>query len=135
MQKRKEVNKMRKTLAIVLSLVFVFGVASMSFASMKQVTGNVTAVDQKTMTVTVQGKKGEVTASVDKKTRIVEGKEKKGLADVQVGDKVTLKYSKVDGKEIAKRIEIKKAAPAMKQAAPAKKEEAPAKKAPKAPGY
>ncbi len=126
---------MKKTFAIVLSLVFLFGVASLSFASMKQVTGNVTAVDQKTMTVTVQGKKGEVTASVDKKTRIVEGKEKKTLADVQVGDKVTLKYSKVDGKEIAKRIEIKKAAPAMKEAAPAKKEEAPAKKAPKAPGY
>ncbi len=126
---------MKKTFAIVLSLLFLFGVASLSFASMKQVTGNVTAVDQKTMTVTVQGKKGEVTASVDKKTRIVEGKEKKTLADVQVGDKVTLKYSKVDGKDMAKRIIIKKAAPAMKEAAPAKKEEAPAKKAPKAPGY
>jgi ribosomal protein S1 len=126
---------MKKTFAIVLSLLFLVGAASLSFAAMKQVTGNVTAVDQKTMTVTVQGKKGEVTASVDKKTGIVEGKEKKTLADVQVGDKVTLKYSKVDGKEIAKKIVIKKAAPAMKEAAPAKKEEAPAKKAPKAPGY
>jgi divalent metal cation (Fe/Co/Zn/Cd) transporter len=131
---------MKKTFAIVLSLCFLFGVASLSLAAMKQVTGKVAAVDQKAMTITVQGKKGEVTASVDQKTRVMEGKEKKTLADVQVGDKVTLKYSKADGKDIAKRIEIKKAvpakeeAPAMKEAAPAKKE-APAKAAPKAPGY
>jgi ABC-type uncharacterized transport system YnjBCD substrate-binding protein len=127
-RKRKEVNQMKKTFAIVLSLFFLFGVASLSLAAMKQVTGKVTAVDQKTMTVTVHGKKGEVTASVDQKTRVMENKVKKTLADVQVGDKVTLKYSKIDGKDIAKRIVIKKAAPAMK-------EMAPAKAAPAAPGY
>lgn len=111
---------MKKTLAIVLFLLFLFGVASVSFAATKQVTGKVTAVDQKTMTITVHGRKGDVTASVDSRTKVVHGKDKKTLADVQVGDKVTLKYSKVDGKNMAKRVIIKKTAPAKKAAEPAK---------------
>lgn len=126
---------MKKTLAILLSLLFLFGAASLSFAATKQVTGKVTAVDQKAMTITVHGRKGKVAASADKKTKVVMGKEKKTLADVQVGAKVTLKYSTADGKNIAKRIIIKKAAPDMKEAAPAKQQEAPAKAAPAAPGY
>ena len=126
---------MKKTFAIVLSILFVFGFAALSFGATKQVTGKVTKVDQKAMTITVQGRKGEVTASLDKKTKVVEKKAEKTLADVQVGAKVTLKYSKTGGKDIAKRIIIKKAAPAMKEPVPARKEEAPAKAAPAAPGY
>lgn len=126
---------MKKTFAIVLSILFVFGFASLSFGATKQVTGKVTAIDQKAMTITVQGRKGKVTASLDKKTKVVEGKAKKTLADVQAGAKVTMKYAKTGGKDIAKRIIIKKAAPAMTETAPAKKKEVPAKAAPAAPGY
>ncbi|MEJ2007010.1 MAG: hypothetical protein P8Z30_02455 [Acidobacteriota bacterium] len=126
---------MKKAFVIVLCLLFVFTVASLSSAAMKQVTGKITSFDQKAMTVTVHGRKGDVTASVDKKTRVVKGKEKKTLADVEVGAKVTLRYREVDGKVIAKRIIIKKAATAMKKAAPAKESETPAKAASAAPGY
>ncbi|MEJ2695191.1 MAG: DUF5666 domain-containing protein [Candidatus Sulfobium sp.] len=109
---------MKKILAIVLSLFFLFGAASLSFAAMKQLTGKVTALDKKAMTITVHGRRGEVTATIDQKTKIVEGKEKKALDDVQVGAKVTLKYTKADGKAVAKRIVIKEAAQA-KEKAPA----------------
>jgi ribosomal protein S1 len=126
---------MKRTFAVVLSLLFVLGFASLSAAATKQLTGKVTAVDRKAMTLTVHGRRGEVTASFDKKTRVAEGKEKKTLSDVQVGAKVTLKYSKVDGKDIARRIVIKAAAPAMKEALQAKKQEAPAKAAHAAPGH
>lgn len=119
---------MRKAFLIFISLFFIFGTASLSFAGTKQLTGKVTVLDHKAMTITVHGRRGEVAASMDGKTKIVEGKEKKALSDVQVGAKVTLKYVKVDEKNIAKRIIIKKAAKAMK-------EPAQAKTAPAAPGY
>lgn len=117
---------MKKAIAIVLSLIFVFAVTSLTFAA--QVTGEVTAVDAKAMSITVKGKK-DVTAVVDDKTKITAGKDKKTLADVKAGDKVTVKFTEADGKNTAKSIEIKPAL-AKKEAAPKaeKKEAAPAKK-------
>lgn len=111
---------MKKTFAVVLSLLFILSFVSLSAAAMKQLTGKVTAVNHKAMTLTVHGRRGEITASCDKKTRVAEGKEKRTLSDVQVGAKVTLKYSRVDGKDIARRIVIKAAAPAVKEAVQAK---------------
>ena len=151
---------MKKAIAIVISLLFVFAITSVTFAaeakkeapvkeekkvekkaSPKQVTGEVAAVDAKANTLTVKGKKGDVTVSVDDKTKIMAGKDKKTLADVKAGDKVTVKYVEADGKNTAKHVEIK-AAPAKKEekkaekaapaAAPAAK---PAEKKPKAAGY
>lgn len=119
---------MKRMVLIVLCLLFVFGISSLSFAATRQVTGKVTSIDRKAMTVTVHGRKGDVTASVDKKTRIVEGKEKRTLADVQEGAKVTLRYRNIDGKDVAKKITIRKAAPV-------KKAETPAREASAAPGY
>jgi len=51
------------------------------------------------------------------------GKEKKTLADVMAGNKVTVKYTEVNGKNVAKSIAIKAAEtePAEKKAEPAKK--------------
>jgi len=112
-------------------------------AAKKQVTGEVTAVDAKANTLTVKGKKGDVTVSTDDKTKVVAGKDKKTLADVKAGDKVTVKYTEADGKNTATKVEIM-AAPAKKEtkaekkaATPAKKEAAPAPAAPakKAAGY
>lgn len=117
---------MKKALALIISVLFVFAVASMSFAAeekkaetvpmekkspakVKQVTGEVTAVDAKAKTVTVKGKKGDVTAMIDDKTKIMMGKDTKTLADVKAGDKVTLKYSEADGKMMAKSIAVKPA--------------------------
>jgi Cu/Ag efflux protein CusF len=95
-------------------------------AKVKQITGEVTAVDAAAKSVTVKGKKAEVVISADEKM----------LADVKVGDKVVAKYAEQDGKNVAK--SIKKAAakaekkPAAapapeKKAEPAKPAEAPKK--------
>jgi Cu/Ag efflux protein CusF len=107
--KRKEVNRMKKTIAIVAALIFVFAFTAASFAAAKihQVTGEVTAVDAAAKTVTLKHRKGEVVISVVEKTSIKEGKEKKSLEDVKAGDKVTVHYTEADGKMTAKSIAIK----------------------------
>ena len=105
---------MKKAIAIIVSVLFVFAITSVSFATdktaapapmekkapakVKQVTGDVTAVDAKAKTITVKGKKGDVVIAVDDKM----------LADVKAGDKVTAKYTEADGKNTAK--SVKKAA-------------------------
>lgn len=156
---------MKKSIAIVLSLVLMFAFTAVTFAAekaaapaekkeapakkevakkaaKKQVTGEVTAVDAKANTLTVKGKKGDVMLSTDDKTTVMAGKEKKTLADVTVGEKVTVHYSEADGKNVATKVAVapakkaakkEKAAPAEKKeapaAAPAEKKAAPAKKA------
>jgi surface antigen len=144
---------MKKVVAIVVSILFVLSVTSLCFAaeekmpaapaekkeaaapekaakkhSKKQVTGEVAAVDAAAMTLTVKGKKGEVALSADDKTKVMMGKEKKPLADVKVGEKVTVKYMVADGKNMAKTITIRTAAAGKKEAKPAEKEMKPAEK-------
>jgi Cu/Ag efflux protein CusF len=138
---------MKKTIAIIVSLIFVLSFAGLSFAvdkpavekkaepvkaekkaepvkaapaKVKQVTGDVAAVDAKAGTITVKGKKGDTTVATDAKTKIMMGKDVKAIADVKVGDKVTVKYSEADGKMTAKSVAIKMAE---KKAEPAKKAE------------
>ncbi|HXX53499.1 MAG TPA: hypothetical protein VEI28_02905 [Thermodesulfovibrionales bacterium] len=135
---------MKKAIAIIVSVLFVLSVAGLSFAAdkaapaapaapaekaekkapakVKQITGEVAAVDAKANTLTVKGKKGDVMISADDKTAVKMGKEKKSLADVKMGDKVTVKYAEMDGKNVAKSIMVS-AAPAKKEM---KKEAAPA---------
>ena len=119
---------MKKAIAIIVSLVFVLSVAGLSFAAekaaapaaekatekkapvkVKWLTGEVSAVDAaaNTLTVKVKGKKAEVALTVNDKTKIMMGKEKKTLADVKVGDKVSTRYSEVEGKNVAKSIALK----------------------------
>jgi Cu/Ag efflux protein CusF len=140
---------MKKTLAIIVSLIFVLSFAGLSFAAdkavekkaepvkaekkapvvaekkaapakVKQVTGDVAAVDAKANTITVKGKKGDTVVTCDDKTNIMMGKDKKALADVKVGDKVKVKYSEADGKMTAKSVAI---TAAVKKAETAKKAE------------
>jgi Cu/Ag efflux protein CusF len=141
---------MKKAIAIVLSIMFVFALTSATFAAEKkagkamQVTGEVTNIDAKANTLTVKGKKGDVAISVDDKTAIMAGKEKKSLADVKVGDKVKVMYSDADGKMMAKSVHMMGAKKMEKMEKKAEKKEAapmapaPEKKAPekkKAAGY
>jgi|WetSurSiteA1Bulk_404760.scaffolds.fasta_scaffold01425_4 hypothetical protein len=153
---------MKKTIAIIVAALFVFALASVSFAAeakkaapapapavekkaapapaveekkapakVKQVTGAVKAVDAMSITVSkkVKGKAEDTVVAVNDKTKITMGKEKKAIADVKVGDKVTVKYSEADGKMTAKSIAVmaaeKKAEPAAK---PAEKKAEPAAK-------
>ena len=110
---------MKKAIAIIVSVLFVFAITSVSFAAdkaaapaadekaapakaegkksmvkVKQVTGEVTAVDAKAKTITVKGKKGDVVIGIDAKM----------IADVKAGDKVTAKYTETDGKNTAKSV-------------------------------
>lgn len=130
---------MKKIIALIVAVLFVFAVASISLAAeekkmepakkeaapakakaekkvaakVTQVTGEIKAVDAAAKTITVvkkvKGQDKETVISVDDKT----------LADVKVGDKVKAKYTTADGKNTAKSV-IKKTA-AAKKAAPAKK--------------
>jgi ribosomal protein S1 len=132
----------KKTIAIIVSVIFVLSFAGLSFAAdkaapmkkeaaapakaeekamdkkapakIKAVTGEVMAADA--TSITVKGKKGDVTATTSDKTKVMMGKEKKAIADVKVGDKVTLKYSEADGKNMAKMVSIHAAKPAEKKA-------------------
>lgn len=78
----------------------------------KQVTGEVAAVDAAAKSITVKGKKADVTMTADPKL----------LADVKVGDKVTAKYTVQDGKNVAKSIKKAAAKTDAKKAEPAKAE-------------
>ncbi len=127
---------MKRAISVVLALLFVFAITSISLAveekavpaekpKVKQVTGEVKVVDTKaktvTVTKTVKGKAEETTVTVDDKTKIMRDKESKTLADVKVGDKVTVKYKEVEGKNIAKSIAIKPAEKKTEPSVPAKK--------------
>jgi ribosomal protein S1 len=147
---------MKKVIAIIVSALFVLSVAGLSFAAeekkaapapapekkeaapakkaekkapakVKQVTGEVVAVDAAAKTLTIKGKKGDVALSVDDKAAAK-------LADIKVGDKATVKYKEMDGKNVASSITAKKAAAKKAEKKAEKKEAAPAKKeaAPKA---
>lgn len=126
---------MKKAIAIVLSIMFVFALTTVTFAAEKKagkgmhVAGEVTNVDAKANTITVKGKKGDVTVSVDDKTAIMAGKEKKTMADVKVGDKVKVEYTEADGKSVAHKVHLMKAEKKMEKKAE-KKEAAPAAAAP-----
>ena len=123
---------MKRTIVIMVALLFAFTVSSVSFTAEKKeapavkkaeyVTGKVTVVDTVGQTITivkkVKGKEEETVVTVDEKTSITMGKAKKVLADVKVGNNVTVKYSEVKGKNIAKSITIK---PPKKRAKAAKK--------------
>lgn len=133
---------MKKTFTIIMVTLFTFAVVSICYAveekratpapststttqsesatapaekpKIKQITGEIKALDTKTMTVTVMKKMKdqvkEVTSTITEKTKITMDKAKKTLADLKVGDKVTLKYTESAGKNIAKSIAIKSTA-------------------------
>jgi hypothetical protein len=116
---------MKKILALMAAIMMVAAFSGVTFAEekkaepakeekkapekVKQVTGEATAVDAKANTITVKGRKGEVTCDVTADTKIAAGKETKTLADVAAGNKVTVKYVEGGGKNVAKSIAVKAA--------------------------
>jgi len=132
---------MRKAVAVMASILFVFTVATVSFATEEKaapekaveksapvrvmmVRGDVTALDAKAKTITVTSRKGEVVIVVDDTM----------MTGINAGDKVAVKYTQVDGKNVAKslkkfqarsrgRVKEKKVEPAAKpEGKPAEKE-------------
>lgn len=73
----------------------------------KQITGEVTEIDLKAQVVRVKGKNGAISVGLTDKTKVMMDKEAKTIGDVQIGDRVTIKYREANGKQTAKNIEIK----------------------------
>jgi len=116
--KKKGVILVKRFATLLLAVLFVFGLTAAQFvgnasaypgmtekkdepaketekkATVKQITGDVSAIDAAAKTITVKGKKAELTITADEKM----------LKDVKVGDKVVVKYSEQDGKNVAKSI-------------------------------
>lgn len=102
---------MKKTIAVLLSLVFVFALTGISFAAEKKeaakhIKGEVAAVDATAKMVTVKAGKHDVVVSVNDMTKISMGKEAKTLADVKAGEMVSVKYTEAGGKNTAESIDI-----------------------------
>ncbi len=126
---------MRKARTILLSVLFAFVMSSLSLAveekkvesippkplklqtaaKVQQITGEVRAVNPTAMSIIVtkkiRDKVLETVVTIDNETKILKEKEKKTFLDIKTGDKVVVKYTKVDGKNVAKNISIKPTKP------------------------
>jgi hypothetical protein len=80
-----------------------------------QITGEVKSVDRNAMAITVAKKiKDKVVSAVttvDDKTKITMDEQNKDFNDIKVGDTVIVKYSAVNGKNIAKSVVIEPPVP------------------------
>jgi hypothetical protein len=115
----------KKAIVIIVAVLFTFALASVSLAVEKKtemakpsempkvnhVIGKVKTVDTAAQTLTVaekiKGKEKETVISVDNETSITMGKEKKTLADLKAGNDVLVKYTEVEGKNVAKSVAIR----------------------------
>jgi hypothetical protein len=75
------------------------------------VAGETVSVSPKASKLTVRGKDGEVEIYATKKTTIYIGGDKGRLSDIAAGNKVTVKYLEIDGKNIARSIFIVRESP------------------------
>jgi len=130
---------MKDTKTIILSVIFMFAMTLISYAAsekktgttppeslklpvaskVQQITGDVKAVNTTVMSMTVakkcKDKVLETVLTIHNETKISKNNEKKTLHDIKVGDKVVVKYIKVDGKNMAKSVTIKPAKPESKE--------------------
>lgn len=139
---------MKKFLAIVVAVLFVFAIASVSIAADEKKTTTAPAVEKKAETKKAETKKAEtkkagkskqitgevkavdavaktitvVKAVKGKAEEVVVSVDDKTLADVKAGDKVEVKYTTADGKNTAKSV-MKKASADKKKKNESKKEE------------
>jgi Cu/Ag efflux protein CusF len=96
---------------------------TMEEMGVKQISGEVKAVDKKEQTITVKGMRGLVVATCNERTAVKSGKEVMTCADIKEGDKVTtLTFEVVEGKNVARNILI---APPESTAPAEKKSDAP----------
>lgn len=126
---------MNKTTSIIVSLCFVIfttglalavaqsiGILDDAYAVMggrsidikvkKIFTGNVKEIDINAMIITVIRKVNDrevkIVFTINNNTSIIIGTEKKTIADVKIGDKVAVTYTKADSQNIANGITIEK---------------------------
>ncbi|MDD5153578.1 MAG: hypothetical protein PHR03_02760 [Desulfovibrionales bacterium] len=102
----------KKALSIVLATLLAITVVGLAVAKdnvkiKKLITGEVVTVDTAANSLTLKGKRAEVVIYTNEDTVVRVAKEKKSLADVKVGDKIAVRYSEIDGKNLAESIVIK----------------------------
>lgn len=113
---------MKNCMVVILAAFFALTLITTSFAEWQlsevpkasqflQITGEVKAVDRNAMAITVTKKiKDKVMATVttvDDTTKITMDEQNKDFNDIKVGDTVIVKYTEVNGKNIAKSVVIK----------------------------
>jgi Cu/Ag efflux protein CusF len=114
---------------LLLTLVSLIAVVSMAFAAagektdvpsalpvaanIQQITGEIKAVNSKSVTVAKKlgNKVIAATVAVNDQTKITKGKESKTLTDIKAGDKAVVQYTKTGNKNVAKSIDLKPATP------------------------
>lgn len=79
-------------------------VAVQKKATVLKMSGEVVSLDTAAKMLTVKNKKGDMTFNVGEKTKIMMGKHKKLLANLKAGDKVSVSYSQLEGKNMAEKI-------------------------------
>jgi len=77
--------------------------------------GETTSVNPKAGRLTIRGKDGEVDIYATEKTNILIGRDKGRLSDIAAGNKATVKYLEMDGKNIARSIFVVQEAPEEKE--------------------
>jgi len=118
------VDNIRKSITVSIASVLVFWLSAVSIAAektadsaekhaasteaVKKINGHIGIIDMKAGTMTVKGKWGETTVLVDDGTKIIEGQSIKSLEDLKSGEKVRVNYEIVDGKNIARKINVLK---------------------------
>ncbi len=125
---------MRKTISVILAVLFICAVTTVSSSGAKKtttktpasknakqaksaeksatktLTGKVISVNTVARTITisekVKGKEEKTLVILDEKTGIAMSGEKRTLADIKKGDEVSVQYIEVDGKMVAKDVAI-----------------------------
>ena len=101
---------MKRFTIILMSLIFVgvFVITGFTGSSKtRQITGNVTGINRKADTITVEKKNKKVILSVEDKTKIIQCTLKTSITDIKIGDKVTAKYTEGDAEDTARSITIR----------------------------
>jgi len=101
----------KKALSIVLTTLLAITVVGLAVAKdnvkiKKLITGEVVTVDTAADSLTLKGKRAEVVIHTNEDTVVQVAKEKKSLADVKIGAKIAVRYSEIDGKNLAERIVV-----------------------------
>jgi len=112
---------MKHIIVVFVALLFALSLCSTSLAEWQwtevqkasqflQITGEVRAVDRNAMAITVtkkiKDKVMEAVTTVDDKTKITMEEQNRNFNDINVGDTVIVKYTEVNGKNIAKSVVI-----------------------------
>jgi Cu/Ag efflux protein CusF len=110
----------KKIAFLCIAFLFVLSTAGMSFAAEKEagkeegvkvtkminLVGQVKGIDVEGKIITVTKKQKDTVIALDDETKIVLGQDKKVLSDVKVGDRVSINYTTIGTKKLAKKVSI-----------------------------